>query len=52
MFRRAWIMREKSLATLGSISSSRVITGKAMAPPPSLVAPATVAPSTMVSGSS
>ena len=34
-----WIMREKSLATAGLIPRARVITGKATAPPPSLVIP-------------
>ena len=38
---QAWIMREKSLATWGVICRARVITGKATAPPPSLVIPTT-----------
>merc|ERR1711962_179943 len=43
-----WIIKLKSLATAGLIPSARVITGKATAPPPSLVIPATKAPKTMV----
>ena len=43
-----WIIRLKSLATEGEIPRARVITGKATAPPPSLVIPATVAPNIMV----
>lgn len=43
-----WIMMEKSLATAGRIPRASVITGKAMAPPPSEVAPPTMAPKTMV----
>ena len=43
-----WIIRLKSLATAGAILRARVMTGKATAPPPSLVMPATVAPSIMV----
>ncbi len=34
-----WIIREKSLATAGVMSSANVITGKATALPPSLVIP-------------
>ena len=41
-------MIEKSLATAGRIPRASVITGKAMAPPPSEVAPPTMAPKTMV----
>jgi hypothetical protein len=41
-------MSEKSLATAGSIFKAKVMTGKATAPPPSEVAPATMDPKTMV----
>ena len=41
-------MSEKSRATLGGIWNPRVITGKATAPPPSLVAPAMKEPNAMV----
>jgi hypothetical protein len=41
-------MMEKSLATAGAIPRARVMTGKAMAPPPSEVAPPTIAPKIMV----
>ena len=34
-----WIIKEKSLATAGLIPRASVITGKATAPPPSLVMP-------------
>ena len=43
-----WIIRLKSLATEGAMPRARVITGKATAPPPSLVMPATVAPKIIV----
>ena len=43
-----WIIMEKSLATGGVMPSTRVMTGKATAPPPTEVAPATSAPKTMV----
>ena len=42
-------MMEKSLATVGRIPKANVMTGKAIAPPPSDVAPPTMAPKTMVS---
>ena len=41
-------MREKSLATDGETLSAKVMTGKATAPPPSEVAPATIDPKIMV----
>ena len=39
---------EKSLATDGVMPKARVMTGKAIAPPPSDVAPPTIAPKIMV----
>ena len=41
-------MREKSLAIAGLIFRAKVMTGKATAPPPSEVAPATMEPKIMV----
>jgi len=41
-------MREKSLATAGSILMARVMTGNATAPPPSDVMPPTAAPRIIV----
>ena len=41
-------MREKSLATDGAMPRASVMTGKATAPPPSEVIPATVAPKIIV----
>ena len=43
-----WIINEKSLATAGAIPNAKVMTGKATAPPPSEVIPATVAPKIIV----
>jgi hypothetical protein len=43
-----WIIIEKSLAPLGSMLNPRVITGKATAPPPWLVDPATKEPNAIV----
>lgn len=43
-----WIMKLKSRATAGLIAKARVITGKAIAAPPSLVAPATILPKIIV----
>ena len=43
-----WIKKEKSLACEGGTPSVRVSTGKAIAAPPSEVAPATIAPKHMV----
>ena len=41
-------MMEKSLAMVGLMPKARVMTGKATAPPPSEVAPATMAPKIIV----
>ena len=45
---QTWIMNEKSRATAGIMPKARVMTGKAMAAPPSLVAPASMDPKVMV----
>jgi hypothetical protein len=42
------VINEKSLAIVGLIFKTRVMTGKATAPPPSEVAPATIDPKIMV----
>ena len=43
-----WIKMEKSLAMVGLMPKAKVMTGKATAPPPSEVAPATMAPKIIV----
>ena len=43
-----WIMYEKSRATGGAMPKARVMTGNAIAAPPSLVAPANIDPKIIV----
>ncbi len=45
-----WIIKPKSRASTRSMSRNTLNTGKATAPPPSGVDPATKAPTTMVAG--